>query len=45
MSYPGGPELITPFLSPLPSYDSTQKGFFKKPDWDIAAQYYEKAGR
>ncbi|KAG0303729.1 hypothetical protein BGZ98_006351 [Dissophora globulifera] len=24
---------------------NTEKGFFKKPDWDIAAQYYEKAGQ
>ncbi|ORZ27864.1 hypothetical protein BCR41DRAFT_346128 [Lobosporangium transversale] len=24
---------------------NTQKSFFKKPDWDIAAQYYEKAAQ
>ncbi|KAF9434835.1 hypothetical protein BGZ76_007345 [Entomortierella beljakovae] len=24
---------------------NTEKGWFKKPDWDIAAQYFEKAGQ
>ncbi|KAI1299401.1 hypothetical protein EDD11_006479 [Mortierella claussenii] len=24
---------------------NTQKSFFKKPDWDVAAQYYEKAAQ
>ncbi|KAG0197106.1 hypothetical protein BGX28_009379 [Mortierella sp. GBA30] len=24
---------------------NTQRGWFRKPDWDIAAQYYEKAGQ
>jgi hypothetical protein len=24
---------------------STKKGWFRKPDWEMAAQYFEKAGK
>lgn len=25
-------------------YHSASKGLFRKPDWDVAASYYERAG-
>lgn len=39
-----GRRRLYPYCYCLHIYNSASKGLFRKPDWDVAASYYERAG-